>query len=355
MNILITGASGFLGSKLATKLLEQNHNVYLLVRNAKKIEHLMNRDHNNMEGQVVVLEGELTEERLGLNKSVLNQLKGKIDAIYHTAALLSFDDLKKDDVFRVNVEGTRHVLDVAKMIGVQKFIHVSTAYTLGDLVIGEETLYPETNRFNNYYEESKSKAEHLVMSYQEYFDVSVMRPAIIIGDSETGEASTTFGLYGIIRAIELLKKRAMKKGNTEAVFRLIGNKETVSNLVPVDYVVKVLILGLRYGKTNTVYNITNPNPPSNQLIIETILKSLGTNMVKIVPHQDAHLLTEDEINFNKPLQVFNKYLNCSKSFKDENTRTLLNQEQDSALNMNADMLSRIIGGFIERKKVMVQK
>ncbi|MCT8139171.1 SDR family NAD(P)-dependent oxidoreductase [Anaerobacillus sp. CMMVII] len=206
MNILITGASGFLGSTLAKQLLEDKHNVYLLVRNNKKLNNFININQDHKQ-RITILEGELTEAELGLNSKMLNSLVGKIDVVYHTAAFLSFDEGKREQIFQVNVNGTRNVLEVAEKIGVNKFVHVSTAYTLGVQENGLEQLYPIDGTFTNDYEESKCKAEHLVMSYQDKFAVTIMRPAIIIGDSKTGEASTTFGLYGILRAIELLKKK----------------------------------------------------------------------------------------------------------------------------------------------------
>ncbi|WP_279401839.1 SDR family oxidoreductase [Piscibacillus salipiscarius] len=186
---------------------------------------------------------------------------------------LSFDESERDKLFHVNVDGTQNVLKFAGLINIKRFIHVSTAYTLGTRDVGTETLYPEWQSFRNSYEETKAKAEHLVMSYKDQFDVLVMRPAIIIGDSKTGEAKTTFGLYGIIRTIQILKKKSARKPS-DHLYRLVLNENSVSNLVPVDYVAQVLVLGLKHGKTETVYNITNPNPPTNKMTFDAIVKSL---------------------------------------------------------------------------------
>ncbi|MCT8139172.1 hypothetical protein H1D32_16545 [Anaerobacillus sp. CMMVII] len=76
-------------------------------------------------------------------------------------------------------------------------------------------------------------------------------------------------------------------------------------------------------------------------------------MVKIAPYKHLDLLTDEELIFNKPLQVFSQYLNCSKSFQDENTTRLLLEGNESLLNMNAEMLSRIITGFLERNMIKV--
>ncbi|MFC4322595.1 SDR family oxidoreductase [Litchfieldia salsa] len=350
MNILITGSTGFLGSTLAKRLLKENHHVYLVARSKKKAQALIEElDHKN--GQVHVIEGELTRSSLGINEEEIAALTGNIDVIYHSAALLSFDESMREEIFHVNVSGTKNILEFAKQINVQKFIHVSTAYTLGTRSIGSETLYPTSSTFQNAYEESKCNAEHLVMSYHQDFDVMIMRPAIIIGDSETGESNSTFGLYGIIRTVEILKKLARRDPNTNHNYRILMNKRSVSNLVPIDYVVTVLMLGLDFGENNTIYHITNPNPPSNQLIFDSIMESLEFNGVELTPYDEEHVLTEEEVKINTPIKVFKEYLNSSITFVDENTRNLLHQGNVNPLNMDKEMLIRIIDGFVEHKTV----
>ncbi|WP_078543623.1 SDR family oxidoreductase [Litchfieldia alkalitelluris] len=354
MNILITGSTGFLGSTLAKRLLKENHHVYLLARTQKKAQVLIEQ-LNNKSGQVHIIEGELTKPFLGISEEEVDALTGKIDVIYHSAALLSFDESKREEIFHVNVSGTKNILELAKIIKVQTFIHVSTAYTLGTRSIGSETLYPTSSTFNNSYEESKCKAEHLVMSYNKSFNVMIMRPAIIIGDSETGESNTAFGLYGIIRTVEILKKKALREPNNNHKYRLLLNQSSVSNLVPIDYVVNVLILGLSFGKNNTVYNITNPNPPSNQLIFDAITESLEFNGIELIPYNEEHTLTEEEVKINTPIKVFKEYLNSSVTFEDDNTRTLLTQGNGNPLNMDKPMLLTIVGGFVHRNSSTIKQ
>ncbi|TFB14198.1 SDR family NAD(P)-dependent oxidoreductase [Filobacillus milosensis] len=346
MRILITGSTGFLGTQLAKKLLLEGHHVYLLVRSQQKADALLNNLHE-YKNDITPLIGELTQENLWLAEEKIKELNGQIDAIYHTAALLSFDESKRDELFHVNVNGTKNALEFAQHINVKRFIHVSTAYTLGTRDVGQESLYPKSQEFRNSYEESKAKAEHLVMTYKNQFEVLIMRPSIIIGDSETGEADTTFGLYGIIRTIEILKKKSERSQNNQT-YRLVLDEDSVSNLVPVDYVVKVLVLGLTYGQPETVYNITNPNPPQNKAVFVAITHSLDFDQVELIPNEDAHLLTQEEINMNKPIEVFKEYLNTSVTFEDNNTRELLQQANQDGIAMDRDTLLRIIDGFINR-------
>ncbi|MGP4073270.1 SDR family NAD(P)-dependent oxidoreductase [Piscibacillus sp. B03] len=346
MRILITGSTGFLGEKLAENLLKQGHHLYLIVRSQPKADTLLKSLHSYKEN-ITFLLGNLADEKLGMSDDTIQELTGQVDVIYHTAALLSFDESKREELVHVNVNGTKNVLAFADRINIKRFIHVSTAYTLGTRDTGVEELYPETQDFRNSYEETKAKAEHLVMSYKEKFDVLVMRPAIIIGDSDTGEAKTTFGLYGIIRTIQILKKKSERK-SSDHMYRLVLNENSVSNLVPVDYVVRVLTLGLTHGQTKTVYNITNPNPPTNKMTFNAIVNALNFDKVKLIPNEEKHTLTQEELNMHKPIEVFKEYLNTSVRFEDNNTQNLLKEHGFEPLNMNQKMLERIVGGFINK-------
>ncbi|WP_188207910.1 SDR family oxidoreductase [Alkalibacillus aidingensis] len=349
MNILITGGTGFLGTILVKRLVQKQHQVYVLVRNQSKLEALYKHFNEQERQQIKVVEGDLLDENLGISSSVLAELAKKIDAIYHTAAYLSFDEEERQRVFDINLTGTKRVLELATSLDVDKFIHVSTAYTLGEQTIGEEKLHSTNRSFVNTYEESKCHAEHLVMSYQGQMNVMIMRPAIIIGDSFTGEADTTFGLYGILRTVKLLKKKVERKGEPKQNFRLLIEKDTVSNLVPVDFVINMLMLGLTYGEDGKIYHITNPNPPTNGEIFDAIRKGLDFPHVEIVSYSEANELTEEERKLNQPLEVFEQYLNRSITFKRENTKRLLKQANEADLSMDQEMLLRIIKGFDEQE------
>ncbi|OIJ12936.1 short-chain dehydrogenase [Anaerobacillus arseniciselenatis] len=351
MNVFITGATGFLGTELVKRLVNEGHNVYLLIRNRKKANSLLEKINFEQQKHVNFYEGELTSEKLGLSSNDLIDLKNNIDIIFHTAAYLSFDDSLRDDIFNVNVEGTRQVLNFAQTIDCKKFIHVSTAYTLGNRTLGKEELYPLDSEFINAYEESKCHAEHLVMSYGNYFDVTIMRPAIIVGDSKTGQANTTFGLYGVLKTIQLLKRRAKKEGY-ETDVRLLMNKATVSNLVPVDYVIDSLVLGMYYSKTKTIYHITNSQPPTNELVVDVAKDVLEYQSISLASESEIPSFTPLEATINKSLHMFKDYLNRTIQFDDENMRELLRYHSVSTLDMDEGMLYRIISGFENKNLVL---
>ncbi|WP_411954271.1 SDR family NAD(P)-dependent oxidoreductase [Alkalibacillus sp. S2W] len=346
MNILITGATGFLGTQLTQKLVNDHHHVYLLVRNQQKLEPLYQSLTDEQQELVHVVEGDLLQEELGITPEKKATLLGQIDALYHTAAYLSFDEAERDLVFDINLHGTKRALAFAKSIGIKTFIHVSTAYTLGEATTGYETLHPTDGAFVNTYEESKCFAEHEVMAEQDNLKTMIVRPAIIIGNSQSGEADTTFGLYGILRTVYLLKKRAQRKSD-DHIFHLLIEEDTVSNLVPVDFVIGVLHASLTHGQAGTIYHATNPNPPTNGEIFTAIKEGMDFDQVKIVSYNEKDELSEEEQRLNQPLEVFKQYLNRSITFDRTNVTALLNQTNQKDLNMDHDMLLRIVDGFLE--------
>ncbi|WP_280769217.1 SDR family NAD(P)-dependent oxidoreductase [Salipaludibacillus daqingensis] len=356
MNVFVTGGTGFLGMDLVHKLVKEDHNVYVLVRSHKKAALLKNRLNSQEQKQLHVLEGDLSDETLGLSKTKLKQLSGTIDAIYHSAAYLSFNEKDRDQLLKVNFEGTQNLLNFAKQMQISKFIHVSTAYTLGERTEGFEKLYPiDSTQFVNAYEESKCYAEHEVMSYKEHFDVVIMRPAIIIGDSETGEADTTFGMYGVMRMVELLKKRMSRypdKVDHHDVKILVGINET-THIVPVDYITTLLVAGLKFAQTTKVYNLVNPAPPANDLIMDTIKDGMDFQAIELVPYEKENTLSLEEQKLNDPLRVFKPYLNRTICFHDDNTKELLKNIGQPLLKMDRAMLLRIVKGFRDRRKTYV--
>jgi len=345
MNILLTGATGFLGKQLTIRLLQEGHSVYALARNEKKSESLMESVPTALQPELTVVKGDIGKENVGVSEEAMEELKDTIDTVYHIAAYLSFDDTEKEQLFDINVNGTKRILDLSRYIRVKRFFHVSTAYTLGDQLHAEEELHPLDNPFVNYYEKSKCEAEHLVFSYEEFFNVNIFRPSIIVGDSQTGEADTTFALYGVMRSFEIMKKRLdRQKTSPDNKIKFLCNRDTAQNIVPIDYVVDVLTAGLTHAENKKIYHITNSNPPSNQVVFEALKRELNFYNVQLVPTDYQGELTEQELRFNEPMKVFHQYLDKTLTFDDSNTQELLKKDSTEPLDLNDRVLKTIIAG-----------
>lgn len=346
MNVFMTGGTGFLGQVVINRLVQKNHDIYVLVRSEQKANDLLAKMEPQYRSHIHFVYGDITSPLCGVDDSHIQQLQQQIDVVYHMAALVKFDEELHEELHEINYTGTDHTLQLAKEIRAKRFYYVSTAYTLGKQEVGKEELYPTQIQFNNPYERSKCLAEHLVYSYRHDMDVAIFRPAIIIGDSESGKADSLFTLYGFIRGLELFKKKISRKpGWRDEEYRIIGHEEGNSNFVPVDYVANVLIAAIEYAQKDHIYHITNQNAPTNGDILSLIKELLDFRNLSILPPKKMQLLSADESRLNSLVECYKAYLDRTINFYDHNTQKLLQKANVMGLTMDQDMLRRIIYGY----------
>ncbi len=247
--VLLTGATGLLGRYLLRDLLLAGHRVAVIARPSGKlsarerIESIMQQWEAEL-GRALprpaVLGGELSEPGLGLCDQDTAWVRENCDTILHNAAVLRFQACSKsDEPFRTNLGGTFGVLEFAKEAQISHLHYVSTAYVCGqteDAVLENELDRQQEHR--NDYERSKFQAEKLVRSSEGFESVTVYRPAVIIGDSNTGYTSTYHGLFTYLRLIAMLVplQQTNDAGVYQTPIRLPMNGDEPRNLVPVDWV-----------------------------------------------------------------------------------------------------------------------
>lgn len=349
LTIFLTGTTGFLGGKLLTNLLRTtDHNLLVLVRDMKKAEQLVANLPGDAKSRIQLLRGDITEPNCGINAVEIESFTGKIDLFYHLAALVKFDEELREELFSINYDGTKHALELAKLLLVPKFFYISTAYTVGKHEFGVEKLYPLGTSGHNPYEDSKVKSEHLAISYSDDFDVSIFRPSIIVGDSETGEADSEFTIYGFMRALDVFKRRVTRREEDPSkVYRVLGSKNSTSNFVPVNYVADILALAVSKAEAGKIYNITNPKPATNYDILSIIKNALDFNKLEIIESANHGVLTDEEERLNGMISVFNDYLSRSFDFDDTNTQMLIEGSQIEHLNMPGETLNMIINAYFD--------
>lgn len=306
-NIFITGGTGLLGWDIVKELLKKKDTrLYLLARGRKgksgqdRINGLIKKSYKGTERKAVsrriqVIEGDITEKRLGIAMSCMNKLCKEIDTIYHSAALCEFG-IPWERIKKINVYGTKNVLDFAmkcKKNGQFKSLnYISTVGVAGKAkgIFYEDDLDVD-QAFNNTYERSKFEAEKLVEKYRKKgLIVSVYRPSIITGDSKTGETSAFQTLYQPMHIFSL------------GIFdKIPANKLSEYNLVPVDYVAKAVCL-LSSNGSNKNYHLTNPNIITLDFLLDTASSYFGFKKPK--------LILEKKFNFVK-LAGFKKRLIAS--------------------------------------------
>ncbi len=203
--ILLTGATGFVGMAVLSRLMAAGHEVHCLVRAAddaeadSRLRAVLARVQAPSTGRAVAIAGDLTAPRLGLGDRH-DELAARVGSVIHSAASVAFD-LPLEEARAINVEGTRRVLDFAGAVpGLQRVTYVSTAYVAG---ARRGTAYEddrETGAFRNSYERSKHEAEALVRSST--LPWTIARPSIVVGESTTGWTASFNVLYGPLRAFD---------------------------------------------------------------------------------------------------------------------------------------------------------
>ena len=262
---LLTGATGLLGSYLLRDGLRHGDRLALLVRPSgsasarERVEDIVARwEHTEATvlPRPVVIEGSLTEVDLGLDGGSRRWIGRHCDRVLHNAASLAFHATPEGEPYLSNVEGTGRLLELCRDMGIRQFHHVSTAYVCGlrsdrcreaELDVGQ--------MLGNDYERSKLQAETMVREAPYLDRPTIFRPAIIVGDSESGYTSTFHGFYALLKLAHTLA-RWIARGSTNAealisAFQLSGAER--KNFVPVNWVSAVMTHVVRqpahHGKT----------------------------------------------------------------------------------------------------------
>jgi nucleoside-diphosphate-sugar epimerase len=251
MKIGITGGTGFIGSRLAIKSLEQGHSVEVLgqVNNAAELE---NQQMLKDRGINVTL-GSVTERE---------QLFGLVqgcDIVFHLAAAQHEANVPDQHFWDVNVEGTRNVLEVSVEAKIKRFVQGSTIGVYGSAMAGEidevSSISPD-----NIYGVTKYEGERLALSFADKIPISIVR------------ISETYG-PGDRRLLKLFK--AIKKN----VFFMIGKGDNKHQLIYVDDLIEGMYLAATAEQAvGEIFVLAGKEVLSTQEMVDSIAKQLGTSI-----------------------------------------------------------------------------
>jgi nucleoside-diphosphate-sugar epimerase len=250
---LVTGATGFIGGHLAQRLVQEGNQVRCLVREGSDTSLLETLD-------VEIATGDLTSAR-----SLTRATEG-CRFVLHCAALVS-DWATTEEIARVNVEGTRNLLDAAVDASVQRFVHFSTTDVYGHCGgrAIDETLVP--TRFANWYAQTKLEAEAEVRRVEQTraLDVVVLRPATVYGPRSTE-------VVGEIA-------RAIRGGN----MLLVDGGRAIAGLCYVDNLVDAAMLALSHDAApGHDFNISDGLDITWKEFTDDLAKGLGCPQVRWV-------------------------------------------------------------------------
>jgi len=255
MSYFVTGGTGFIGHNLIELLLKRRGKVYVLVRKGsmEKLEALKNRWGKAAE-KIVPVTGDLTKPRLGISVANRKKMEGKIDHVFHLAAIY---DMKADAASQelTNNKGTLNTIRFAEAVQAKRFHHVSSIAAAGLYPgIFREDMFEEAMGLENPYFRTKHESEGIVRQKCS-LPWRIYRPGIVVGNSETGEIDKIDGPYYFFKLIQKMRK-AMP-----AWMPTIGLEGGRLNIVPVDFVVKAMDhIAHKPRLDGKCFHLTDPKP-----------------------------------------------------------------------------------------------
>lgn len=213
--VLLTGATGFVGMELLARYLERSdRRIVALVRARSheaaraRIDDVLDNLYGDRAAEhgarVDAVAADVSVPGLGLTPAERECIAERVTTIIHSAASVSFT-LPIDEAREINVAGTRRMLELADLAqergGLECYGHVSTAYVAGTHAGRySETDFDRGQSFHNSYEQSKFEAEQLVRAHGG-LPVKILRPSIVVGDRHSGWTAAFNVLYWPLRAL----------------------------------------------------------------------------------------------------------------------------------------------------------
>ena len=282
-NVLLTGATGFLGIHLLHQLLTKTDAiVFCLIRRDgldSVFDYYFEGMNEELQKRVRIVRGDITKNLLGLSEAQYSSLSRKIDIIIHSAANVkhygSFDDFNK-----TNVLGTKELLKLCKLCNAV-FHHISTVSISGSSIFGKETelstfsesdFFIGQNIFSNVYLHTKLEAEKLVLDEAaKGMKVNIYRMGNITGRYSDGVAQKNINENAFCRRIRsIILLGAISEHMAELEMEM----------TPVDVCSETVINILKRGKINSIYHLYNKKFKARDFV--KILRKLNITDIEIL-------------------------------------------------------------------------
>jgi thioester reductase-like protein len=373
MHIFLTGANGFLGTVLLRDLLIKGHTITALVRtksgtdaSSRLRESLLDYDPSFPCDQAIgqalfVVEGNATQSNFGLDEKSYLMYARRSDIILHNLACTA---LETDwNIYeQVNIGGTRKAIEFASHTRRKAMAYVSSAYVAGARtgVVTENELDIKGS-FRNSYERSKAMSENEVRIAAASGNIRTMilRPSIIVGDSQNGWMCEEHHFFDFIRRLawvhRLIRSRA---GSAEPAddyrFRILGDPQTTKNFIPVDHVAKLISMLVEtdaaWGKA---FHLTHPEPISLKNLMKYVQDFLCWPELTWCPKEDTQELSSLERRFFRSVQIYERYFWQEPSFNQDQLKAVLGERLPSQNALSQESVSRMVG-FVQKKSTQLE-
>jgi len=269
----VTGATGFIGRRLVERLLERKGTIHVLVREQSlgKVEELWPGN------RVKPVIGDLAQPLLGVDPAALKGVKH----VFHLAALYDMTASAEANE-QANVAGTRHTVELANALKA-RLHHVSSIAVAGEHKgLFREDFFAEGQKLPSAYHRTKYDAEKIVRD-EATVPFRVYRPAVVVGDSRTGEMDKVDGPYYFFTAIKKIRHLLPEW------VPLIGPELGWTNIVPVDFVAAALDhIAHEPGLDGQAFHLTDPRGQRVGEVLNTFASS--ANAPRLALRVDKGLL-----------------------------------------------------------------
>jgi thioester reductase-like protein len=293
--ILLTGATGFLGSRLLAELLQKNDKqIYCLVRTTsidlakqKIFNQLAKYNVDVKTDNLVIIPGDLSKKYFGLSKTVYQQLASKIDVVYHCAALVNMV-LPYSKLRSTNVSGTMEILSFVcssrkKILHYASTLSVFVASDQNKGLLLEEDKLKLTNYIYGGYAQSKWVAEYLLhQANKELNTINFYRFGLLTGDSQSAYFPKPDFLAMFVKGISQLGCVPAKK----------FTKALAIDITPIDYAAKAMLeISVQPDSQGKIFHIANSNSLSFDKLIQA-MQSFGLSINFVSQNEWNRLFTE---------------------------------------------------------------
>ncbi len=321
--ILVTGATGALGSLMLLRLLAQGHTVVCLVRPKgslspqARVRQIVGRNR-----KVHVITGDVTQPRCGIADLDRERWCNGVDMIVHAAASISFDQIDAQDTRTTNITGVQNVLELAEVLNVWDIRHISTAYVAGDAEYFAEEQTFVGQCWRNPYEESKLVGETMMRAWvdadADRRRVDIYRLGILLpipAVAYDGYYGFWKGLHAVMRYLDGAKLphdiARHPDGGYDLPLIIRSSPTSTLNLVPGDWAGESIVGLINTAARNRTVHIVHPKPPPVRWVIEEslrILKAHGVRHDGTLPPQSSILLRALQRRLDGALKRYGPYI-----------------------------------------------
>jgi len=347
--ILLTGATGFIGSHIMAALLTNGEKLIITGR-ASGDNSLKSRINNllswfgieKLSENLEFYETDFLSPMLGIAKDEYKTLCDTTGSVIHCASDTSFAEKNRERVLKANVDNLEEILNMAENAEISAFHYISTVYSAG-IDYYEVSESPVTSRsFVNVYEESKAEAEKTVSERcgSRSIPYTIIRPSIVYGDSVTGRSLKFNALYYPVMALSMIRDIYLNdiknnngiksseagiyindSGKLHLPIKIYIPHEGSINLIPVDYFVNAVLSIISAEADGTIYNVTSDSPVTLDLLADYTSRFLRIDGVEAVKGESSPELMRNaaEEMFDHYIKVYRPYLSDRRIFKRDNT------------------------------------